>query len=114
MVTSLQRQMTQTCCPGLFGRVLSQKGYSRPSLTAEGSHAGGHPLPELFQGMSGQGLGWHVHEESTLSWLTSLKVWDASGLVQLAHLGQLWLGEAGLAHLGGLAHGDIALRQGTL
>lgn len=31
-----------------------------------------------------------------------------------AHLGQLGLGEARLAHLGGLAHGDVALCQGAL
>lgn len=31
-----------------------------------------------------------------------------------AHLGQLGLGEARLAHLGGLAHGDVALGQGAL
>lgn len=30
------------------------------------------------------------------------------------HLGQLGLGEARLAHLGGLAHGDVALGQGAL
>ena len=33
---------------------------------------------------------------------------------QRAHLGQLRLGEAGLAHLGGLAHGDVALGQRAL
>lgn len=31
-----------------------------------------------------------------------------------AHLGQLWLGKAGLAHLGGLAHGHVALGEGAL
>lgn len=31
-----------------------------------------------------------------------------------AHLGQFWLGEARLAHLGGLAHGDVTLCEGTL
>lgn len=35
-------------------------------------------------------------------------------VAQVAVLGQLWLGEARLAHLGGLAHGDVALRQGPL
>lgn len=31
-----------------------------------------------------------------------------------AHLGQFGLGEAWLAHLGGLAHGHVALREGPL
>lgn len=31
-----------------------------------------------------------------------------------AYLGQFWLGEARLAHLGGLAHGHITLCEGTL
>lgn len=30
------------------------------------------------------------------------------------YLGQLWLGQAWLAHLGGLAHGDVALCQRPL
>ena len=30
------------------------------------------------------------------------------------YLGQLWLGEARLAHLRRLAHGDVALSQGPL
>lgn len=32
----------------------------------------------------------------------------------LCYLRQLWLGEARLAHLRGLAHGDVALRQRPL
>lgn len=46
--------------------------------------------------------------------LTSLQVGCGSSSVQPAHLGQLRLGETRLAHLGGLAHGDVALGQGPL
>lgn len=35
-------------------------------------------------------------------------------MLATAHLGQFWLGEARLAHLGGLAHGHIALCEGAL
>lgn len=35
-------------------------------------------------------------------------------ITQVAVLGQLWLGEARLAHLRGLAHGDVALCQWAL
>lgn len=35
-------------------------------------------------------------------------------ITQVAVLGQLWLGEARLAHLRGLTHGDVALCQWPL
>lgn len=82
--------------------------------------------------LKGQCHGWAVMKEAiprpSSPWEVLWGVWlcvegtlggafcrcNAPVSVSPAHLGQLRLGEARLAHLGGLAHGDVALRQGTL